>query len=65
MPKIELLIRRLETEEVLVAEFANEDECEAWLVERPDQVEVVKMVSKVAPARRSCGRRCDRSISPR
>ena len=49
MPKIELLIRRLDTEEVLEAEFANEDECEAWLVERPDQMEVVKMLSKVDP----------------
>jgi hypothetical protein len=47
MPKIELLIRRLDTEEVLEAEFASEDECEAWLVERPDQMEVVKMLSKV------------------
>jgi hypothetical protein len=49
MPKIELLIRRLDTEEVLEAEFANERECESWLVERPDQVEVVKMLSKIEP----------------
>ncbi len=49
MPKIVLLIRRLDTEEVLEAEFPDERECEAWLVERPDQVEVVKMLSKVEP----------------
>ena len=49
MPKIELMIRKLETGELLNAEFQNENECEQWLVERPNLIEVVKMVSKVEP----------------
>jgi hypothetical protein len=49
MATVELKIRRMETAEVLVAEFPDLDSALAWLVERPRFVEVLRMVTAVEP----------------
>lgn len=49
MAKIEFSIRRLETNEVMVAEFPDVGAAAAWLVERPPFVEVLRMLTTVEP----------------
>ena len=50
MSKLELKIRRLETDEVLVAEFDTIDDALTWLAQRPPLVEVVRVVTEVDEA---------------
>ncbi len=50
MAKLELKIRRLETDEVLVAEFDGIDDALTWLAQRPPLVEVVRVVSEIDEA---------------
>ncbi len=49
MAKIEFRIRRLESGDVLVAEFPDVGAAAAWLVERPSMVEVQRMLTSVDP----------------
>lgn len=50
MSKLELKIRRLQTDEVLVAEFETIDDALTWLAQRPPLVEVVRVVTEVDDA---------------
>ncbi len=50
MSKIEFNIRQLESGEILCAEFPDLETAEAWLVERPAFMQVLRLVTSVAPA---------------
>lgn len=49
MSKIEFNIRHLKTGEVVSAEFPDLEAAEAWLVERPAFMRVLRLVTTVAP----------------
>jgi hypothetical protein len=47
---VQLKIRRMKTNETLVAEFADLDDAEAWLRERPQFVDVIGTIGTLADA---------------
>jgi hypothetical protein len=47
---VQLKIRRMKTNETLVAEFADLDDAEAWLRERPQFVDVIGVIGALADA---------------
>ena len=47
---VQLKIRRMKTNETLVAEFANLDDAEAWLRERPQFVDVIGTIGALSEA---------------
>ncbi|MGE0785748.1 MAG: hypothetical protein AB7S26_08670 [Sandaracinaceae bacterium] len=50
MAQFQVKVRNLETGDMLIAEMRDADECEVWLAERPQFIEIVTVLSDCSPA---------------